>query len=862
MSTSPLTSDAAAPYRLPRSAVPHRYILCLAPDLDGATFAGTAEIELDIVEATDRLVCNAADLVIADATLTLADGSTRTAAVTLDEAAERATFVFGEEIAPGPAVLACRFDGVLNDLLRGFYRSTYVDEAGQSHTIATSQMESTDARRAFPCWDEPDRKAVFEVTLVVDPDSNAYSNSAVVSDTVDDDGKRRVRFAPTMIMSSYLVAFIVGPLVATEPRDVDGVPVRVVHAPGKEHLTGFALDVAQHALRFFSDYFDIPYPADKLDLAAIPDFAFGAMENLGCVTFRETALLVDANAAARTDLERVADVIAHEIAHMWFGDLVTMRWWEGIWLNEAFATFMEVLCVDAFRPSWQRWVSFGLEREMALAVDGLHTTRPIEYPVGSPEEADGMFDVLTYQKGGSVLRMLEQYLGETTFRDGVRRYLRQHAYANTVTGDLWDALEAASGEPVRAVMDSWILQGGHPLVTLRDGELRQEPFAYTPSASGEDSAIGIDWQVPVLVRAAGSTGDGTRRLLGSDAISIAEDEAAGLAVVNAGGWGVYRVGYSTTHLAALARRLGDLAPLERANLFHDTWALVLAGHVSLEEFLALAAQLGDDDEPSTFSTVSGALGLCDRVIAEEDRPQLAAAARALLGTRAASLGWEPTTGEGERIPNLRALLIDTLGTLGEDETIQAEARARYDRAAGGGAPVDPDLESAVLDVVANTGSAADYEAFLARYRAPKTPQEEQRYLRTLARFPDEGLVRRTFDFALSEVRTQDAPYLIVELLANRAGGALAWGRLKESWDDAMARFPVNSHSRMLSGLRVLCRDESLADDVARFVSEHPLRSGQRSVDQTLERLRINTAFGTRERDRLGAVLGGAAGATS
>jgi puromycin-sensitive aminopeptidase len=848
--------DAAAPdepYRLPRTAAPRRYTLCLAPDLSAATFTGTAEIELEVLEPIDRLVCNAADLSIGDASVTLADGSRREATVTLDEAAERATFSLAEALTPGTVVLACSFTGVLNDLLRGFYRSTYVDEAGGSHTIATTQMESTDARRAFPCWDEPDRKAVFDVTLVVDPGFNAYSNSSVVSDALDADGQRRVRFAPTMVMSSYLVAFIVGPLVATEPRDVDGVPVRIVFVPGKEHLTGYALDVAEHALRFFSGYFDIPYPADKLDLVAVPDFAFGAMENLGCVTFRETVLLVDPESAARTELERVADVIAHEIAHMWFGDLVTMKWWEGIWLNEAFATFMEVLCIDAFRPRWQRWVSFGLEREMALNVDGLHSTRPIEYPVGSPEEADGMFDVLTYQKGGSVLRMLEQYLGATVFRDGVRRYLRQHAHANTVTGDLWDALEAASGEPVRAVADSWILQGGHPLVTLRDGELRQEPFAYAPSGPAEESAIGSLWQVPVIVRAAGSATE-TRLLLSDEPFVLGDLAGAGPAVVNAGGWGVYRTGYSAGQLAELGSHLGDLAPLERANLFHDTWALVLAGHVSLGEFLDLGAQLGDDDEPSTFSTVAGALGLCDRVIADADRPALAAATRSLLGPRAAALGWEPRPGEGERMPTLRALLVSTLGTLGDDEATRREARARYDAAAAGGAAIDPDLESAVLDVVADAGRTADYEAYLARYRAPKTPQEEQRYLRALCDFPDVDLANRTFALALGEVRTQDGPYVILDLLANRVSGPVAWERLKESWDDVMARFPVNSHSRMLSGLRVLCRDEALADDVARFASEHPVRSGQRSVDQSLERLRINTAFGTRQRGGLGAVL--------
>ena len=375
-------------------------------------------------------------------------------------------------------MISIEFAGVLNDKLHGFYRSEFTDGGGVTHVIATTQFEATDARRAFPCFDEPDRKAVFSVTLDVPDGLAAYSNGPEVDAAPLPQGGRRIRFGDTIPMSTYLVAFVVGPLVATDPVDVRGTPVRIVHVPGKGGLTAFALEAAGHSLEFFSDWFGIDYPAEKLDLVAIPDFAFGAMENLGCVTFREAVLLVDPARASRLELERVADVISHEIAHMWFGDLVTMRWWNGIWLNEAFATLMELLCVDHFRPEWDRWVSFGVERDAAMATDGLHATRPVEYPVGPPEEAQGMFDVLTYQKGAGVLRMLERYLGAERFRDGVRRYLETHRFGNTETADLWDAIEEASGEPVRDIMDSWILQGGFPLVTV------------DPTASGPTPASG------------------------------------------------------------------------------------------------------------------------------------------------------------------------------------------------------------------------------------------------------------------------------------------------------------------------------------------------------------------------------------
>ncbi len=354
-------------------------------------------------------------------------------------------------------------------------------------------------------------------------------------------------------MSTYLVAFIVGPLEATNPLEVDGVPLRIVHRPGQGHLTSFALTVGAHALRFFSAYFGIPYPADKLDLVAIPDFAFGAMENLGCVTFRESLLLVDPAQAARVELERVADVVCHEIAHMWFGDLVTMKWWNGIWLNEAFATFMEVLAVDAFRPEWQRWVSFGVEREAAMAVDGLHTTRPVEFHVGRPEEAQGMFDVLTYQKGGSVLRMLEQFVGPDVFREGINDYLVTHSHGNTETSDLWDALERSSGRAVRTIMDTWINQGGYPLVRLaEDGSLGPGPVF-----------------LPRLSRAVPSALDGWYRCSPDPSIqptptprpscwttrttaTVALDDGLPGRLINAGGSGYYRVSYPPAMVERLA----------------------------------------------------------------------------------------------------------------------------------------------------------------------------------------------------------------------------------------------------------------------------------------------------------------------
>jgi puromycin-sensitive aminopeptidase len=855
------------PFRLPRTVEPVAYRLVITPDLEHATFTGTEEVDVVVHEQTDTIVLNAAELDLGAASVVPPAGDEVDAALEPDRGGERVVLRLPAPLAKGEATVKIAFTGTLNDKLRGFYRSTFTDSHGTTRTIATTQMEATDARRAFPCWDEPDRKATFDITLLVDEGLAAFSNSPVAAEdtvvAVDGTKKRRVRFAPTMKMSTYLVAFIVGPLEATEPDDVGGIPVRIVHAPGRAHLSGFALDVARHALEFFGEYFGIPYPGDKLDLVAIPDFAHGAMENLGCVTFRETALLVDPKAAARVELERIADVVHHEIAHMWFGDLVTMGWWEGIWLNEAFATFMEVLATDDYKPAWERWHSFGLERDYALSVDGLHTTRPIEYPVASPEEADGMFDTLTYEKGASVLRMLEQYLGAAAFRDGVRRYLSAHAYGNTVTADLWNALEEVSGEPVRAMADSWILQGGHPLVTLRASSVTQEPFAYLPEPPEGVSAIGRRWLVPLLVRPVeGEAGNGVRRVLLDEETLALPVPADGAAVANAGGWGVYRVGYEPARLGALAARLGDLTPLERFDLVSDTWALVLAGRADLDELVGLAANMTHEQEPAIYQVLASALRLCDRVATDAERPAVRAAARAVLGPRAADLGWEPVGGEGERVPTLRALLIGELGTTGDDADVRREAARRFDAQRDGGAAVDADIESAVLAVVADQVRDGDYDAVLDRYRHPANPQQERRYLMTLGAFADVALCTRSFELAMSEVRRQDGPHLVNALLANRVGAPAVWEQVKTNWVGIQDRFPDVTHARVVGNVLRLCHDPALAADVEAFLTAHPVAVGQRTVAQTLERLRVNVAFAERMRESgrmvraLGALGGG------
>ncbi|HEX2699616.1 MAG TPA: M1 family metallopeptidase [Acidimicrobiales bacterium] len=857
-------------HRLPRSVEPEHYELTFTVHLEEASFAGEERVRVQVHEAVSEVVLNAADLQILEAELLADDGGVLTGDVQLLPADERALISFDGTAEPGPHTLHLTWSGKLSDKLHGVYRSTFTDADGVEHTIAATQFEPADARRAFPCWDEPDRKATFAMTLVVDKDLAVVSNSELVEVTDLGEGRVQHEFAPTMRMSTYLVAFAVGPLEASPPLDVDGTALRAVAVPGKQHLCGFALDVGAHALRFFADYFGLPYPAAKLDLIALPDFAMGAMENLGAVTFRETLLLIDPDRATRGELERVADVVAHEVAHMWFGDLVTMRWWNGIWLNEAFATFMELLCVDAYRPEWQRWVTFGTSRDDAMVIDALASTRPVEFPVVRPDDAEGMFDILTYQKGASVLRMLERYVGAEEFRSGISRYIAAHSHANTDTADLWDAVEEATGQPARTIMDSWILQGGFPIVSasIAPGgtavQLTQRRFRYLApdAASGAPpDSSGEVWRIPVHLRASVGGRVEHRRLLldaaGATVDLAGESSAAGdqvdWVVVNECVWGFYRVGYDEILRSRLTANLDQLDAIERLGLVSDTWARVLAAETTVQEFLELAALLAGDDDPSVWQAVIDGLVALDRVVSEADRPDLQAFVRRLAGPALDRLGWSSDGPDDERRVRLRAALIRALGVLGADPVVRRTAVEVHAAAVADPASADADVAGAALLVVAAGGGVAEYEEFLNHRQAAATPQEELRYLYGLASFEDPELVERTLALALDEVRPQNAPFVITLLLANRAGGAAVWDAVKRRWDDLAAKLPENLHERALGGVVSLSTPE-LASDIRSFLEAHPLPSRARTVSQLLERLDVAVALRRREGPTLGQAL--------
>ena len=831
--------SVADPHRLPRTAIPHRYELVIEPDLDQATFRGSVEVYLEIAETLSEIVLNAVDLDITRATLRVGENNAAVeGTVSYQTEVQRAVVGLSEVVPDGPAVLSMEFTGVLNDQLCGFYRSTFTDVDGQTQVIATTQFEATDARRAFPCWDEPDLKAVFGITLVVPGHLMATSNSPEIGRTEHGSDKVAVTYADTISMSTYLVAFVVGDFEATPAVDVEGVAVRIVVPRGKLHLADYALECAVFCLRYFRSYYGIPYPGQKIDHLAVPDFAFGAMENLGCIIYRETALLTDPDSATTAELTRILDVIAHELAHMWFGDLVTMRWWNGIWLNEAFASFMEMKATDAMRPEWKRWLTFaGLERPWAYGVDSLVSTRPVEFEVRSPAEANEMFDALTYGKGSAVLRMIEQYLGEETFREGVGNYLRTHAYGNTDTADLWASLDQASGQPVGQVMDTWIYQGGYPLVEVTDTgqgvEITQRRHLRIPA---DDPTR---WRIPIQLR--GETESGafcSNQMLTGGRSTARTGFRPGWIAANAGGHGFYRVRYSDRLLGALVSNLGSLDDLERFCLIDDAWALVESGDIDAASYLRLASAYRTETEFVIWTTVLGGLGTMDHhLVSEAQTSRFSDLVMELIEPTLDRLGWDTAPGDSDLTRQLRGLILGSAGRLARNPGVVVRSREVFEEWLTHPDRVDPEVAQACLYTVAATGDRQTYDRLFSLYEENDSPQEKLRFLRSLTYVETRSGVDATLEAVLDRtIRSQDASWVVGGLFRRKGTGAYAWEKAQEVWADLVAALPSMTVRYLVDTAHHLSGPQ-IADQVTAFLETADIPHAEKATTQALERLR-------------------------
>jgi aminopeptidase N/puromycin-sensitive aminopeptidase len=742
-------------------------------------------------------------------------------------------------LQPGPASIHIIYTGNLNDELRGFYLGKEKD--GQKYAV--TQFESTDARRAFPSFDEPDYKATFQVTVVAPKEDTVISNTDSVSDTPGpSDATHTVRFAKTPKMSTYLVAIAVGEFENIAGEE-DGIPIRVWTTPGKKELASFALSAAKQCMHYYNNYFGIKYPYRKLDLIGVPDFAAGAMENTAAITFREVDLLADENTADENTKKEVAEVIAHEMAHQWFGDLVTMKWWDDIWLNEGFATWMESKPIDAWKPEWNIKQDDVLGTQEALNVDSLENTRPIHQAASTPAEIQELFDGIAYGKTAAVLRMLESYLGPEGFRDGVNQYLKAHAYGNATASDFWQTLAQATKKPVDQIMPTFVNQPGEPIVLLNaqcsggNTKVTLSQQRYFDDRNLFNQSTDEMWKIPVCLR----SGSGAQQceLLTQKEATMSFPGCSQWVLANSNATGYYRTGYTTPIITALAPHLEkDLTPRERIFVLADEWASVRVGRQRIGDYMTLAQGLQTDRDRAVVEQLTGELRYIGRyLVSGNDAVEYRQWVQRLLTPIGHDLGWQARPGDSDEQKDLRAEVFYTLGYTAKDPQVLAEANRLANQFLSDPGSVDTTMVSPALHLAASNGDANFYDRIVAGMTHVRSPQEFYMLARSLTYFTSPELLDRTLNYALSpKVRNQDAAFLVAGVMQNPAGEQQAWDFTRNRWSDIDKLMGGFASGGLIRATGSFCSAD-MEKQVEDFFAAHQVPAAQRTLRQSLERIR-------------------------
>jgi aminopeptidase N len=843
--------------RLSRAVIPEHYDIHLSPDFGTDTFAGQVAITVRVTQPTSSITLNAAEIDFHGVTIA-AGGTTQVATVTLDAGSETATLAVPAIVPIGSATIAMRYSGRLNDQLRGFYLS---QANGRDYGI--TQLEATDARRAFPSFDEPAMKATFAMRATVDTRDTAISNGRVISDTPGPGaGKHTLRFATTKRMSPYLVALAVGDWDCIT-GGADGVPIRICGTPNRKDQLDFALESAEFALRYFNRYFDINYPFDKLDIVAVPDFSAGAMENTGAIFFREQFLVVPRNGGTTERRKQITQYIGHEIAHQWFGDLVTMEWWDDIWLNEGFATWMEHRPMQEWKPDWNGALDEVRDTQRATELDSLRATRPVRTKVDTPDQINEVFDALAYQKTASIIRMVEGYVGRAAFRDGINAYVKKFAFANATGEGLWTTLAAVTKKPIDRVFASFITQESMPLVTVAtrcaDGSteltLTQQPVSDAVPAS-------TLWDVPVCYKRErnGNVRQEACALLSTRTLTTKLDGCSAWVFANVQSRGYYRTSYDARILRALGEAVntGRLTALEQTTLLADLWALVRAGAHDIAEFLSLSRQIAESQVTPAISTALFRINYIGEWLVDEPlRPPFQRWVRESARPLMNRLGWTPRSDEPEDIQSLRSAVLFTMGNAGRDPDVLREARRLAALHLADSARLHPSIVETTLELAALEGDASLYEQYMSRVRGNVSPGERAQYLRALSFFTDSELQRRTLAYATSaDIRMQDAPNLIRLLMQRPSASAATWAHVKENWEHIERSFGIFQGIPTVAGATEHLCDAVSRDDVDRFFSARRIAAIDRTVQQSLERIQRCTATKSAQSKNLAAFLAG------
>jgi aminopeptidase N len=842
----------AAAQRLTDAVVPEHYSLWFAPDLEKETFRGRETIQAVVTQPTSSITLHSAEIEFGEVRIT-SGGRTQIARVTRDSAAETATFTVPTRLAEGPVTIEVTYTGVLNDKLRGFYIST-----ANGRKYAVTQMEPTDARRAFPSFDEPAFKATFDISMTVDAGDTAISNGRVVSDTPGPEpGKHTVTYARTPKMSTYLVAMIVGDFVCRD-GGADGTVIRVCSTPDKRNLTAFALEAAEHQLAFFNKYFGIKYPFGKLDIVAVPDFAAGAMENAGAITFRERLLLVDPERSSVSVRKNVAGIISHEIAHQWFGNLVTMKWWDDIWLNEGFATWISNKPLAEWRPDWHVELDDAQETQAALSTDALRSTRAIRTRVESNEQINEVFDAIAYEKTAAVLRMVETYVGPEPFRKAVASYLTRHSYSNAAGEDFWSEVTRLTGRPVDRILKSYVEQPGAPRLSVANKcvggaseiSVTQSRFIGSPGASAPTQA----WALPACFK----TGNEIPRC---ELVTAREQRATatgcGSVFANADARGYYFSEYSPAAVRELGATAAALKPVERLSLLGDEWWMVRAASHTIDLFLDLSATFAADETPAIVDAIAARLFVtADDVVDADQQDAFERWIRATFGPALAALGVPGEVRDADDVQGRRSTLMMLVGVAGDDADMQRRAREMAVRYIGDPASLAPSLAPTVLQVAAVSGDRALYDQYVAQLaRLGAQPEEYYRFFNALPWFRDPALVTATLDLALSPaVRTQDAGSLLSGLLARPWARDATWAFMKAQWSTLVARLGTfQGIPQIVGGLGAMCSTQ-VAADIKAFFARNPVPAAQRGLQQAIERVENCAALDARQSMPLAAWL--------
>ena len=836
---APLPARAAVTTQLPRSAVPRHYDVAITPDAAAATFAGKVTITLDIVAATNAITLNAADLAFTRAALTPARGPALVARTSIDKEAQSATFTFARTLAPGRYKLALDYTGSIGTQAVGLFSLDYQTEASitaPKKRALYTQFENSDARRMIPSWDEPFYKATFTLTADVPATDMAVSNMPVASRTPLPGGRVRVAFGASPKMSTYLLFFALGDFERVT-RKAEGTELGVVTRRGGTSQAAFVLQESAAILKEYNDYFGLRYPLPKLDNIAAPGRSqfFGAMENWGAIFTFEYAMLLDPAVSTQHDRQEVFATAAHEMAHQWFGDLVTMAWWDDLWLNEGFASWMESRMMARLHPEWRTALNVVNVHERAMKRDAVATTHPVVQRIATVEQASQAFDDITYQKGESVIRMLEDYVGELAWRNGVRAYMQAHKYGNTVSNDLWTSVEKAAGKPVRAIAHDFTLQPGVPLVrvgapvcsggetvvTLTQGEYSRDQPGRKPLA----------WRVPVVAQTLGASAQA--RTLITKGEATLRVPGCGALVVNAGQNGYYRTQYAAQAFEALSVQFGAVAPVDQMGLLSDSWALGLAGTAPVGNLLDLAAGTPEDADPQVWGKLTDVFMQIHALYGADSarRQRFDDYAIARLAPVLARVGWDAASSEAEPVALLRADLIEALGALQHAPTL-GEAQRRYLALQRNPGSVPAALRQPVLAVVARNNDVPGWAALRAAARSEKTPMVKDQLYLLLASAEDRGLSERALELALTDEPGATNSAAMVKQVALHAP-EMAFDFALANLAKMNTRIDESSRSRFFPSLATHSSDPAMVAKVQRYAAANLAAGARRDAETAI-----------------------------